>query len=156
MSPNRLAAVRLTRKAVSIAIFNQTHLEYSRLRHLPTPTGKACETLLAFLAWIISQFAVGMIAVEQAERSDQKRLRDLLAALEEHASAATVPVWHASKLQVIASYAEPAPRTRIEMREIAGRIWPMLAIKGSHPLDLEAAALGLYVQVERLLTTTVQ
>jgi hypothetical protein len=151
-----LAAVRLTRKAVSIAIFNQTRLEYARLRHLPTATAKACETLQAFLTWIISQFAIGMIAVEQAERFDQKRIRDLLLVLEQHASDTAIPVWHASKQQVIGSYAEPAPRTRIELREIAGRIWPMLSIKGNHPLDLEAAALGLYVQVERLLSTPAQ
>jgi hypothetical protein len=156
MSQSRLAAVRLTRKAVSIAIFNQTHLEYAHVRHLPTATAKACETLQSFLTWMSAQFELELIAVEQAERPDQRRIQELILTLEEHASEAAVPVWRASKLQVIGSYAEPAPGTRIELREIAARIWPMLSSKDNHPLDLESAALGLYVQVERLLSTPSQ
>lgn len=156
MSQNRVAAVRLTRKAVSIAIFNQTHLEYVHVRHLPTSGAKAYETLQSFLAWASAQFKLELIAMERLERSDQRRIEDMIGIVEAHATKAAVPVWRTSKLQVIGSYAEPAPGTRTELREIAARIWPVLGMRGNHPLNLEAAALGLYVQVERLLSTPFQ
>jgi len=153
MSHSTLAAVRVTRKAASVAIFNRMHLEYARLRHLPTQAAKARETLHAFLGWATAQFNVEMIAVEKPDRTDAARVEELMRTVEEHASGAAIPIWHAGKMQVIESYAEPAPKTRTELREIAARIWPMLATKDSNPLDLEAAALGLYVQVEKLLST---
>ena len=153
MSHPTLVAVRLTRKAASVAIFNRTHLEYARLRHLPTSTAKARQALQAFLSWATAQFNVEMFAVEKSDRIDAARVQELTRAVEEHASRAAIPVWHAGKMQVIESYAEPAPKTRTELRTIAAGIWPMLATRDNNPLDLEAAALGLYVQVERLLST---
>src|ERR1035441_3700895 len=100
MSHPTLVAVRLTRKAASVAIFNRTHLEYARLRHLPTSTAKAREALQAFLSWATAQFNVEMFAVEKSDRIDAARVQELTRAVEEHASRAAIPVWHAGKMQI--------------------------------------------------------
>lgn len=149
-----LAAVRLTRKAVSLAVFHRTQLEYARTRFLRTSAPKARDTLEGFLAWTASHFNIDLIAIEKPERNDAGRVEQLALAVEEFASRTAIPLWRAPKMAVIQSYAEPAPSTRTELRAIAAKIWPMLADRDGHPLDLEAAALGLHVQVERQLTNT--
>ena len=62
-----------------------------------------------------------------------------------------IPIWEISKRELLEGYGEPPLKSRRELRQVITGIWPVIA--GSHGklLVQDAAALGLYVHVERKL-----
>jgi hypothetical protein len=62
----------------------------------------------------------------------------------------SVPIWEIGKADLMAAYGHPPLATRADLREIAHTIlWSMFNTSSPSPQELDASALGLYVQNER-------
>jgi hypothetical protein len=151
-----LAAVRLTRRLVSIAIFRGLHLEYVRARNLYGDANDAAATVAGFLGWAIAQFDVEAIAFEDVAGESRARVPLLAKTVIDRAASAGLPCLAVHRREVFDSFGHPPLHTRSEVQSAAIQIWPALAMKGNKPLNLEAAALGLYVQVDKLLNAALQ
>jgi hypothetical protein len=74
----------------------------------------------------------------------------VMATLRDHA----LPVWEVSRRELLDAYGHPALRSRTELRQVVTSItWQMQAQAGSDSQILDAAALGLMVQIERIFPT---
>jgi hypothetical protein len=148
----RLLAVAVMRRAVAAVLFVGTHLEGVRLRHLPSEPAKAEFSTAAFVRAAIAECRCDSAAIESISGQDGA-VRNILhkAALEQLSNAA-VPVWPIDKTAVTESFAHPSPRTRKEARRIVAGIWPLPNGARPESVLLDALALGLYVQTDRLFT----
>jgi hypothetical protein len=61
-----------------------------------------------------------------------------------------LPISEVPKINLIASFAHPEPKSRREMREVIQTIWPVLNADAG---ILDAVSLGLYLQTERLFAS---
>lgn len=151
MNPIRLAAIRIDRRAVAIAVMIGLHLDYTQTRQLSGDIGRAETTLVGFLNWMLATFEIESAAIEIVP-GDSAMHRALLArSAIEALRSASIPIWEISKEELLASYGQPPLQSRKELRETIARIWPILNTRGNSPWALDAVALGLYVQVERLV-----
>ena len=61
-----------------------------------------------------------------------------------------LPIWQIPKTELFEACGHPALKSRKEVREVITAIWPVLAGTNGQTFIQDAAALGLYVQTERL------
>lgn len=143
-------AVRVHRRAVAAVIFLGDHIEYTQVRQLASARDKALSSTVGFMNWITEQFRLDSAALEiipSAEDVQRQILnRAVIQVLRDH----LLPIWEVTKRDLISSYANPPPRFRKEIREVVADIWPVLAGSNGKSLIQDAAALGLYVQTERM------
>jgi hypothetical protein len=57
------------------------------------------------------------------------------------------------KKDLFLAFSHPPLRSRTELRQVMSTIWPVLDHDSGRPFTQDAAALGLYVQTERLFNT---
>lgn len=143
----KLLALKVERRTVAAACFYGTRLEFTESRELSSDPAKAVSSAIGFLNWICQVFDSDSAALETEQDSEIRR-----AALH-HAIVASLrqqsfSIRETPKFEILRTFGVPAPRTRREMREVIGSIWPIL--DSGRPAVLDAAALGLYVQTERL------
>lgn len=144
---SRLLSIRVERRAVSIALLIGTRLEYVQTRQLSSVRARAEDSTAAFIDWVLRQFEVESAALEivSADEEIQRMTLNRLVITKMRESA--LPVWEIDKPELLAAYGHPQPHFRREVREAIHMIWPAL------PDDagvLDATALGLHVQTERL------
>jgi hypothetical protein len=150
MMNSNLAAFRIERRRISTAVFVGERLDFTDSRQLPSIYFKALESASRYVDWIRRSFRIESAVVEKS-RSDLKtwksrftieivrQLRDI-----------GVPVFEVEKDVLLASFAHPTLRYRTELRRVVAAIWPILISKYKNPGCIDAAALGLYVQVEKM------
>jgi hypothetical protein len=146
-----LLALKIERRSVAAAVFLGEHLDYTQERHLSSSREKAEASVSAFLNQLLSIFDVESVALERTGLNADIQ-RAVLSRLVTHAVRERgIPVWEISKQELLEGYGEPPLKSRKELRQVITGIWPMIA--GSHGklFVQDAAALGLYVQVERKL-----
>ena len=153
MKDSKLAAIAMTRRTLAVTIFSETRLDYTQVRHLSSSHDKAEDSTVGFVRWIVATFGVDSAALETVTPGDTSRRavlsRLVLGILREEG----VPVWEVSKQQLFDAFAIPPLRGQRELREIIVSFWPVLNTRGRSPVSLDAAALGLYVETERLFST---
>lgn len=150
MEQLRVAAIRMERRAVAVAIFIGVRLDYTQVRQLVADAAKAETSVIGFLNWILATFRIQSAAVESIDSEDQIHRAELARVAVEVLRQASVPIWEVSKAEVLASFGHPPLRNRKELREAVAFIWPILNSRDTSPWALDAAAVGLYVQTERL------
>jgi hypothetical protein len=150
MHEARLIALHIERRAVAAAILDGERLIYTQRLELSSNRERVVGSAVGFLSRLIQQFepesaAVGRIPDDKfIQRATLSQA--LLVALRE----ATLPVWEVDKHALLEAYGAPQLRSRRQLREVICAIWPSLAgANGKHFIQ-DAAALGLYVQTERL------
>jgi hypothetical protein len=148
----RLAAIRVSRRTVAIAIFKGQTLHYAEIRHLSSNSDMALASAVSYLNWTLSQFHIQAAALEEAVTSEEARSGEILGALVEELQRQTLPFRLVSKQTVFESFAIAPLTTRKELREVVTRFWPQLGTRDFDPAILDAAAVGLYAQVESLLS----
>lgn len=145
--PGKLAALKIERRSVALAVFQGDHLDYTQIRQLSSSHEKAEASAAEFINWMCGTFEIESAALEwMSPESDIQRAtltRSIIVELRNSA----VSIWEISKPLMLSAYGFPPARSRREMREVAHSIWPIL---GENTGALDAAALGLYVQTERL------
>lgn len=150
MNDPKLAAIRNSRRSLAVAIFAGTHLDYAQVHHLSSSRQKADDSTVGFIRWVVATFEVGSVALEQGSDENNSRSADLHRLILKTLREAGVSIWTASKRQLFEAYSIPPIKTRQQLRAIATSCWPVLASRGGGGLCLDAAALGLYVETERL------
>src|SRR5437762_3531027 len=150
MNNAKLLAIKNSRRTVAVAIFADTRLEYSQLRHLSSVHEKAETSLIEFIHWTLSRFHIDHAALEplpQADMSRRARINQItMLTLRNEA----IPIWEIHFPDVLQAYGVPPLQTRRQLRSVVGSFWPIVERGADNDLILDAAAVGLYVQTERL------
>ena len=145
----KLLAVRVERRSVAAAIFHGGQLEYTQVRQLSSSREKALTSAVGFINWIGSCFELESAALEAIDIGEEFHRRALYEAVQQALRDQALPIWTIPKQDLLAAYGSPALKGRKEIREVIATIWPVLAEANAKVLIQDAAALGLYVQIER-------
>lgn len=154
MNLNSIAAVCITRRVVALAVFSGTHLEYVRSRQLSSSYQQAERTVAASLNWVVSQFDISLLCVVDSLADVRASRLEAFAA--ETARALGIPVWRVKTASLLEAFSVPPLSSKQQLRAVAGEIWPVISGSVLNRQVRDAAAAGLYVQVERMLTAFLQ
>jgi hypothetical protein len=147
--PLQLVAIKIERRSLAVALFIGTHLDYTHVHNLPSDRGKAETSAMGLVRWLRATFNVGSAAIEEVQNGELRRVvlgKPILEAFREQG----IPAWQIEKAVLFSAFAHPPLKNRKELRETAMTIWPVLNARNISPSVLDAAALGLYIQTERL------
>jgi hypothetical protein len=147
----RLAAIRIERRAVAVAILEGDHLAAPpQVRQLSSNTDKALGSAASFISRILQKYPLGTAALETIPCKTEVLRGDLMEIISRVLVEQSIGIWEVSKLDVLASFGHPRPRFRNQVRQVISTIWPGVNGSFGSPLIKDALALGLYCQVERL------
>jgi hypothetical protein len=147
----RLAAIRIERRAVAVAILEGDHLAAPpQVRQLSSNTNKALNSAASFISRILQKYPLGTAALETIPCKTEVLRGDLMEIISRVLVEQNIGIWEVSKLDVLASFGHPRPRFRNQVRQVISTIWPGVNGSFGSPLIKDALALGLYCQVERL------
>lgn len=150
---NRLVAVRIERRAVGFAILRGDHLVHGDARQLSSVPDKALGNAISFVTRFLERFRCESAALETIPNGHEARRTVLHQAVLRVLSAQAMGIIEVQKTDFLAAFGYPSPRFRAELREIISSIYPVLDQQPGSPWTHDAAALGLYVQTERLFNT---
>ena len=147
---SNLAAFKIERRRVSVAVFVYERLDYTDTRDLPSFFPKAHDSATRYVDWIRRAFEIEGAVLEKTQTAlktwRSRFTKDIIGHLRDHG----VPIFEVEKQNLLASFAHPPLRHRTQLRDVVSSIWPILATKDQSASLLDAAAMGLYVQVEKL------
>lgn len=147
----RLLAVKVERRSIAVALFVGTRLDFHSVRHLSSHADKAEGSAIGFLNWAIDNLEIGSAALERMTNVKEIRRTVLNQAILDIMRGNTIPVWEVSKRELLETYGYPPLRSRIELRQAAHEIlWALFNTDKPGCQEVDAAALGLHVQTERL------
>jgi hypothetical protein len=145
-----LVALRVERRSVAAAIFRGHRLEYTQIRQLSSAKDRAFVSAVGFINWIADSFELDSAALESVEVGDASHRCALHNVIERTLRDQVLPIWMVSKQELLAAYGHPPLKRRKELRAVTTGVWPVLAGTNGKSFIQDAAALGLYVQTERL------
>jgi hypothetical protein len=147
---NKLVAVRVQRRSLAVAIFEGTHLEHAEIYNLSSNNRKAEESAVGYGRRLISDFSISSASMEWATNGDIRKtiLTDVLVGTFRDSG---IQIFQAAKQDLFEAFGVPPLGTRKELGAVATTIWPSLNAPGFPSSVFDAAALGLYIQTERLL-----
>jgi hypothetical protein len=150
--PSKLAAFKIFRRSATVAIFTGHNLDFVDIHHLSNVPKVASEALGRFVGWVVENFQPHMAALstDEDEQEGLQRTQLLTELAECKLLELGVPIWRITDAQLLESYSVPAFNQKHELRALARSIWPYVATQ--HIPALDAALVGLYAQVERLLS----
>jgi hypothetical protein len=149
----RLAAIRIERRAIAVALFAGDALDSQPLvRQLSSDGAKALGSAAMFVRRILAKRPFGTAAMEILPSGDQRQ-RTLLDQVitQVLTESGDVSVWRVQKREVIAAFGHPPLRFRSQVREAVEYIFPGENGRFGGHLVQDALALGLYCQTEFLL-----
>jgi hypothetical protein len=148
---DRLLAVKIERRSIALALFVGTRLDFHGVRHLSSQADKAEGSAVGFLSWAIDNLEIGSAALERMTNGNEIRRAVLNLAVLDVLRGNAIPVWEVSKRALLETYGHPPLRSRIELRQAVQEIlWARFNTDKPGRQELDAAALGLHVQTERL------
>lgn len=146
-----LAALGLEQRKVALALFTKSHLDEVIVHHLPSDPEKAIQSLTGFLRSAIEVHDVQYLALRNLSGNANERICKSYERCRGVLRIMGIPCSEISETELLNGFGHPA-LTRIDHLRRAGRnIWPILASKGVAKSSIDAAVLGLYVQVSRML-----
>ncbi len=149
----RLAAIRIERRAIAIALFSGENLDSSPMvRQLSSDGDKALGSAAMFVRRVLEQRSFTAAAMEVLPAGDERQ-RTLLDSVitQVLAESSDMSVWRVPKREVIIAFGKPPPRFRVHVREVVDRLFPGTSGSFGGHLIQDALALGLYCQTEYLL-----
>jgi hypothetical protein len=153
-SRSNLCAIRIERRAVAVAILEGDHLLYVAARELSSSPGKAVESASRFITRrVTEQFQFASAALEIIPNGHEKQRLLLHQAVLQALRPMGIGILEVSRTDMLQAFGYPPPHSRQELREIVSDIYPVLDQEQGQPWTHDAAALGLYVQTERLFNT---
>lgn len=147
-----LVAFRVERRSVAAAVFHGTHLDYADIRQLASDRQKAEVSAIGFVNWITSTFHITSAVIESFENGQEMLRAQLHRAIEQSLSSTGASIYKIGKAELLDAFGHPPIKSRKELREVITTIWPILEAKRESGIGtkLDAVALGLYFQTERL------
>jgi hypothetical protein len=149
MNGIKLAAIKVERRSVSVAVFIGQRLDYTQQHQLASLFEKAQGSAVGFINWVITTLDIQSAAIEKVPPGKAIRRSLLTDAVIATLRGNGIPIWETGKLELLEAFGVPPLASRREMREVIFSIWPVLPSKDGKALVLDAVALGLYVQTER-------
>jgi hypothetical protein len=149
----RLAAIRIERRAVAVAILSGDHLDSPpQVRQLSSDGDRALNSTVAFITRLLERrpFPIAAMEVMPDRGEVQRTLLDqaITRVLTEHGNG--VSIWRVPKREVLSAFGHPPLRFRNQAREAIERMFPDVDGSFGGPLIKDALALGLYCQIEHL------
>jgi hypothetical protein len=147
-----LAALSIDRRTAALALFNGLCLEDMLLRSLPADQDAAVNTLIGFLNRSIDRYKIEFVGLRSLNDKSSSRIKSLHTAALSVLRNTSLPLEQVDEKNLLESFGHPPLRSRDHLRKVGRNIWP--ALNDSHATNsaVDAAVLGLHVQVERLLT----
>jgi len=143
-------AIKVERRSIAVAVFVGMKLEYHDLRHLSSSPEKADTSAITFLAWVVDTFGIDSAALERMTNGDEIRRAGLNRTVTSLLRERAIPVWDVRKQDLLDAYGHPSLKTRQELRQAAHNLlWPEFNTETPNGQELDAAALGLHIQIER-------
>jgi hypothetical protein len=147
---SKLIAIKIHRRVVASAVFSGRTLEHLDTLHLCNEPDAVTDTVARFFAWSVENFKPEAAAIGFSRAAQGERVKTLLEMAEGMFAASGMPLWKIDDKTLLESFAVPKLKNKDQLKPIVRSLWPHL---GNHQLPaFEAAALGLHVQVERLLS----
>jgi hypothetical protein len=146
-----LAAIRIERRGIAVAIFHGTRLKYPPIAHqLSSDGNKALSSAALFISRLREKCTFSSAALELLPPGCEVQRSQLANIIGEVLLQGQVAVHRFAKRDVLAAFGHPPLTFRSQVREVIAAIWP--DVNGSYggPLIKDALALGLYAQTERL------
>ncbi len=147
----KLAAFCVQRRSIAASVLIGTHLGYVDAKQLPSDHGKAEIAAVGFVNWIIESLEIDTAVLEDFEGDVTHLKTQLFLATERTLRSCAISLQTVPTAELLTAFAYPTKATRKDVRQIITTIWPILDTKTVHPAKLDAVALGLYYQTERLL-----
>jgi hypothetical protein len=145
-----LAAFSIERRAVCFTLFRQIRLEDVLLRQLPPDEIKAASLITGFLNQVLERDEIGYFAFATPPDRASNRHRQLYAAGLAEVRTKGIPYIEVPESDLLSTYGHPPLKRREQLRKVGRTIWPALNSKPASRAAVDAAVLGLHVQVERL------
>jgi hypothetical protein len=147
-----LIAFSAERRVAAVALFRGTHLQGTRLRHLPLNPSRAIGNLRELVTRSLEHYRPEFVAISRPVSKAGDRTRSFCEEVKEIANRLGIPSVEVEDTTLMAAYGHP-PLPRKEHVRRAGRtIWPGLNDAMSGRAAVDAATTGLYVQTQRLFS----
>jgi hypothetical protein len=146
----RLLAIKVERRSVAIAVFIGGKLDFHDVRNLSSQAEKAVTSALGFLRWVVGNYEIESATMERMTNGNEIRRAVLNQAVLDMLRSSGIPIWEASKRELLEAYSHPPLQSRQELRQAALSIlWAMFNTDKPGLQEIDAGALGLHVQTER-------
>ncbi len=149
MNHSRLAAFKVERRSLAAAVFLGEQLDYTQVRQLSSDPAKAESSAVGFAQWIVTTFETESVALEESASDSLARRNTLTAAIIRSLRHEGISIREVPKADLLRAFGIPPLRTRKELRGIIHTFWPVLPAQRGNGSTQDAAALGLYVQIDR-------
>jgi hypothetical protein len=148
----RLVAIRVERRAVAVAIMTGEFLEYAQAKQMSSSTDKAIGSAVGFVAKLLGKFErLTSAALEQVPSEGEAQRGAIQDAVQRVLRERAMDICEIGRHELLAGFGSPAICSRAELRQVVSRIYdPQLEEEPGLPWIQDAAALGLFVQMERL------
>jgi hypothetical protein len=152
-SRRRVAAIRIERRAVAVALFSGEELDSVPLvRQLSSDGGKALGSAAMFIRHILEKRPFLAAAMEVLPPGDEVQRTQLdRVIIQVLTESPAISIWRVPKRDVIRAFGQPPLRFRGQVRETVESIFPESNGSFGGHLIKDALALGLYCQTEYLL-----
>jgi len=148
----RLAAVRIERRVVAVAALTGDHLSHADARQLSSSRDKAIGNAVGFVTRFLERFRCESAALEiiPSGAGQEEQRTQLRWAVLEVLQSQGIGISEVARDDLFAAFGYPVSRNRNVLRSAVSSIYPALSELPGNPWTYDAAALGLYVQTERL------
>jgi hypothetical protein len=150
MSEISLVALAIQRRSVALVHFRHSHLDDVLVRHIPAAPEKAISSIIGLINQTTDLQNVEYAAIERPQAGDSRRLRELYAASLALFRSKGIPCSEVEPTELLESFSQPALGRRSQLRKIGRTIWPALNTAKATHAAIDAAILGLHVQIQRL------
>jgi hypothetical protein len=145
----RTAAFKCERRSVAVAVFSGDQLDYTQVRQLSSAADRASASVAGFVNFVVANLDIESAAVESSTVGTGVRRSQLTDGVVTTLRENSVPIWQVNKRELLDSFAYPTLRSRKELRAVVRSIWPALGTGNGKNQILDAAAVGMFVQIER-------
>jgi len=149
-----MAAIKIERRSIAVAVFKGDQLDYTQVRQLASDERIAQASTAGFMSWLTQTFEIGSAAVEVQSKTQDNRRSVLTRTAIDTLRGFGIPIWEFSKHDLFDGFAVPRLKNRTQLRNVIKTIWPILDARNQDDGIFDAAALGLYVATERLFFGT--
>lgn len=154
LSETDLAAIRIERRAVAVAIFRGRSLKYPPIaRQLSSEPNKALGSAASFINRLRDKCSFSSAALELLHGGCEVHRSQLTRIVLDVLGQRQVAIQQFEKHEVVAAFGHPPLRFRKQAREVISAMWPEVNGGFGSPLIKDALALGLYCQVEQALSS---
>lgn len=150
MTRSKLLAIRIRRRSIAAAIFSGRQLEYLDILHLCNEPAVVTDSVTRFLMGIIDNFKPMDAALGTSRAQQGRRVEEMTQLAQNILTGNGIPFWGIEDKALLESFAVPKLKNKESLRPIVMAFWPHLSYKQA--AAFEAAALGLHVQTERVLS----